>query len=85
MLQLALFASTLMFDQHISNIVRRGNTLIAIINRTFSCLDQIMFQTLHTTHLNPSSYLDYASVVWNPYQLGHTPVLELLKSSEVGY
>ena len=59
------FTSNLMFDKHISNIVRRANILIDIIKRTFSyvvanCLDQSMFRTLYTTLICP--HLDYASV-----------------------
>ena len=53
-----MFASNLMFDKQISNIVRRANILIAIIKRTFSCLDQNMFQTLYTTLIHP--HLDCA-------------------------
>ena len=68
------FASNLTFDKHISNIVRRANILIGIIKRTFSCLDQSMFRTLYTTLIRP--HLDYASVVWNPYQLGHIRAIE---------
>ena len=33
-----------------------------------------MFQTLYTTLIRP--HLDYASVVWNPYQLGHIRAIE---------
>ena len=55
------FLSNLMFDKQISNIVRRANILIGIIKRTFSCIDQSMFLTLHTTLIRP--HLDYASVV----------------------
>ena len=68
------FASNLTFDRHISNIVRRANILIGIIKRTFSCLDQSMFQILYITLIRP--HLDYASVVWNPYQLGHIRAIE---------
>ena len=68
------FASNLTFNKHISNIVRRANILIGIIKRTFSYLDQSMFRTLYTTLIHP--HLDYASVVWNPYQLGHIRAIE---------
>ena len=37
-----MFASNLMFDKHISNIVRRANILIAIIKRTFNMFLCIM-------------------------------------------
>ena len=33
-----------------------------------------MFQTVYTTLIRP--HLDYASVVWNPYQLGHIKAIE---------
>ena len=68
------FASNLMFDKHISNIVRRAYTLIGNIKRTFSCLDQSIYQTLYTTLIRP--HLDYASVVRNFYQLGHNRAIE---------
>ena len=68
------FSSNLMFDKHISNIVSRANILIGIIKRTSSCLAQSMFWTLYTTLIRP--HLDYASVVWNPYQLGHIRATE---------
>ena len=69
-----MFASNLLFDKHITNIVRRANILIGIIKRTCSCLDQSIFRTLYTTVI--CLHLDYASVVWNPYQLGHIRAIE---------
>ena len=71
---LVMFASNLLFDKHISNIVHRANILIGIIKRICSCLDQSMFQTLYTTLIH--LHLDYASVVWNPYQFGHIRTIE---------
>ena len=35
------FASNLMFNRHISNIVCKANILIGIIKRTFSCLYKV--------------------------------------------
>ena len=72
-----LFTPNLKFDKHISNIIRKANNLIGVIKRSFSCLDPPMFQTLYTTLIRP--HLEYASVIWNPCQLGNARSIEKIQ------
>ena len=72
-----LFTPNLKFDKHISNIIRKANNLIGVIKRSFSCLDPPMFQTLYTTLIRP--HLEYASVMWNPCQLGNARSIEKIQ------
>ena len=69
-----LFSSTLKFSNHIKEIVHRANRLIGLIKRTFSYLEPQMLRILYTTLIRP--HLDYACVVWNPYQSGDIRILE---------
>jgi len=69
-----LFSSNLKFDKHILNTVQKANNLTGIIKRIFSYLDQRVLRTLYTTLICP--HLDYASVAWNPYQLGNVRCIE---------
>ena len=69
-----LFISSLKFGNHISKIVHKANRLLGLIKRTFSYLEPQMLRLLYTTLIRP--HLDYACVVWNPYQLGDIRALE---------
>ena len=70
----ALFTSNLKFGSHISQIVHKANRLIGLIRQTFSYLDPPMLRVLYVGLVHP--HLDYACVIWNPYQLGDMRAIE---------
>ena len=59
----------LTFDQHIMSKVKKANSVVGLIRRTFSYLDSDMFKTLFTSIVRP--ILEYAAPVWNPYLRKH--------------
>ena len=65
-----LFSHSLKFGDHIKMIVHKANSLrlLGLIKRSFSYLELQMLRLLYTTIIRP--HLDYACVVWNPYQFG---------------
>ena len=67
-----LFNSFLKFGNHINKIVHKTNRLLGLI--TFSYLEPQMVRLLYTTLIRP--HLDYACVVWNPYQSSDIRALE---------
>ena len=69
-----IFNSSLKFGNHIKKMVHKANRLLGLIKRTFSYLEPQMVRILYITLIRP--HLDYASVVWNPYQSGDIKTLE---------
>ena len=61
-----LFSHSLKFGDHISTIAHKANRLLGLMKRSFSYLEPQV--------LRP--HLDYACVVWNPYQSGDIRLLE---------
>ena len=52
----------------------KANNVLGIIKRTFNSRDPAVIRPLYTTLVRP--ILDYASTIWNPYQLGVIHELE---------
>ena len=69
-----LFSHSLKFGNHISTIAHKANRLLGLIKRSFGYLEPQMLRLLYTTIIRP--HLDYACVVWNPYQSGDIRLLE---------
>ncbi|XP_046681534.1 uncharacterized protein LOC124368305 [Homalodisca vitripennis] len=70
-----LLTSTLDFGEHIQGIVNKATTIFGFINRT--CRQGLSAATpraLYTALVRP--VLQYSSVVWSPYQVGHISSLE---------
>ena len=61
-----LFNASLKFGSHINKIVHKANRLLGLIKRTFCYLEPQMLRLLYITLIR--QHLDYAWVVWNPYQ-----------------
>ena len=66
--------SKLTFDQHISSIVKKANSLAGLIRRSFEYMDKKMFRQLFTTIVRP--HLEYAAAVWNPHLRRHIIAIE---------
>ena len=69
-----LFNHSFKFGDRISTIAHKANRLLGLIKRSFSYLEPQMLRLLYTTKIRP--HLDYACVVWNPYQSGNIRLLE---------
>jgi len=69
-----LFTNNFKFGHHISAIFRKANSITGIVKISFNCLSPSMFKILCTSLIRP--HLDYASVVWSPYQLGDIHKIE---------
>jgi hypothetical protein len=64
----------LRFQKEIETRLKKGNTIVGVIRRTFSYLDERMFKTLFTALVRP--HLEYACSVWMPHLLKDIRSLE---------
>ena len=62
------------FDQHIGNIVRKANTVLGLIKRSFRYLNIECFLLLYKSLVRP--LLEYSSPVWNPNKVKNIRLLE---------
>ena len=62
------------FESHISEKVKKANSMFAIIRRNFRHLDENTFLPLYKALVR--SHLDYASSVWAPYKVKHLEQIE---------
>ena len=69
-----LFTSDFKSGSHFHHIVQKANQFIGLIKKSFEFLDAPMLRTLYTSLVR--SYLDYAYMVWCPFQLGNMRVIE---------
>lgn len=66
--------SELSFDNHISEKVKKANSMFTLIRRTFQFLDIKSFVPLYKCLVR--SQLDYACPVWSPYRSKHIDMIE---------
>ena len=66
--------SNLSFDNHISEKVKKANSMFAIIRRIFYHLDEKTFTPLYKSLVRV--HLDYASSVWAPYKAKYIDQIE---------
>ena len=66
--------SALRFEEHISETVKKANTMVGLIRRSFSFLDCELFKKLYTTFVR--LHLEYAQTVWSPHLLKQINILE---------
>ena len=64
----------LSFEAHISEKVKKANSMFAVIRRTFQHLEEKNFIPLYKALVR--SHLDYASAVWFPYKEKHSELIE---------
>ncbi len=69
-----LIDDKLSFDEHISQAVKRANTKLAMIRRTFTHLDKNMLVQLYTSLVRP--ILEYGNVIWSAHLQSHINQLE---------
>ena len=64
----------LKFEEHISGKVKKANSIMGLIRRSFSYLDCDMFKRLYTTFVRP--HLEYAQSVWSPHLIKQINIIE---------
>ena len=64
----------LKFAEHISAKIKKANTLIGLIRRSFSYLDGPLFKKLFTTFVRP--HLEYSQAIWAPHLKRYVNMLE---------
>ena len=57
------------FDKHISDNVKKANSMLALLRRILQHLDEKYFIPLYKTLVR--THLDYVSSVWFPYKSKH--------------
>ncbi|CAC5382530.1 unnamed protein product [Mytilus coruscus] len=60
-----LFQNNLKFSQHISSKANKANSILGLINRTFSYLDRFSFMRIYTALVRP--HLEYGNTIWYPH------------------
>ncbi len=69
-----LIDNELTFDNHISTAVKKANTKLAMIRRTFTFMDKKMLTQLYTSLVRP--ILEYGNVIWSPHLQRHIRQIE---------
>ena len=64
----------LCFNRHISDKVKKANSMFALLRRIFLHLDEKSFIPLYKTLVR--THLDYASSVWFPHKVKHIEMIE---------
>ena len=66
--------SELKFEEHMSAKIKKANSIVGLIRRSFSFLDCKLFKKLYITFVRP--HLEYAQVVWAPHLIKHVNIIE---------
>ena len=69
-----IFDSNLSFEEHILAQVRKANSMVGLIKRSFFHLSLSLVRQLYTTFVRP--HMEYAQVVWSPKLRKHSKLLE---------
>lgn len=66
--------SSLSFDLHVQEVVKKANKILGLIKRTFKYLDYTTLTLLYKSMVR--SHLEYAQTVWSPYKQFSIELLE---------
>ena len=69
-----IFDSELQFEEHIAAKVKKANSIVGLIRRSFSYLTPALFRQLYTTFVR--HHLEYANAVWSPKFRKHINLIE---------
>ena len=69
-----IFDSDLYFEEQIFNPVKKANSMVGLIKRSFLHLTPDLFRQLYITFVRP--HLEYAQVIWSPKLQKHSKLLE---------
>ena len=75
-----VFDSELTFEVHITSKIKKANSMIGVIRRSFSFLDGKLFKQLYTSFVRP--HLEYCQSVWSPHLKKSTNLLESVQRRE---
>ena len=64
----------LTFDEHIFSKIKKANSIVGLISRSFDFLSPEMFRTLFMAFVRP--HLEYAQAVWSPRLIKHIDAIE---------
>ena len=60
--------------EHMSAKIKKANSIVGLIRRSFSYLDSKLFKNLYTTFVRP--HLECAQAVWSPHLIKHINMIE---------
>ena len=66
--------SELTFEAHIFNKIKKANSIVGLISRSFEFLSPEMFRSLYIAFVRP--HLEYAQVVWSPRLIKYINAIE---------
>ena len=69
-----LINNELSFTEHINMVTKKGNGIMAVIIRSFICIDYKCFNLLYKSLVRP--HLDYDVTAWFPYKLKDVEAVE---------
>ena len=69
-----LVYETLSFNKHIQNQVNKANSIMGLIRRTYTHLDEQSFKYLFQALVRP--HIEYAEAVWSPFKVGDIEKIE---------
>lgn len=64
----------LSFNKHIQNQVNKANSIMGLIRRTYTYLDEQSFKYLFQALVRP--HIEYAEAVWSPFKVGDIEKIE---------
>ena len=68
------------FKEHITDKIKKANTMLGLIKRNFRYLDEKNFLLLYKSLVR--SQLEYASCIWYPYKLGLIDNIESVQKKQ---
>ena len=68
------FQDDLQFTKHLSDKVKKANSILGLIHRSFQHIDNEMFMHLYKALVRP--HVEYASSVWSPFKLRDIKLIE---------
>ena len=66
--------SKLTFEHHMNEKINKANSIMGLIRRTFTCLDEETFLLLNKALIRP--HLEYANALWSPYKIKDITAIE---------
>ena len=66
--------SELAFSEHITEKVKKANSIVGIIRRSFSSLQKDTFVKLYSAFVRP--HLEYGQVIWSPHMRKYVKLIE---------
>ena len=71
---MVIIDSNLEFDKHINQKINKANSIMTVIRRSFTTLNQHNFVPLYIALAR--SHLDYAILIWSPYKQKYKDTIE---------